>query len=367
MPDASSSVLKKKVPRRVGCLVLVFLLSGIWAVFEFQAERTVLAKPLEVYRDPDHRLLPDDPTAETNSDGLRCALEAEALPAEAMTILFAGDSFVFGVAVDRKSALPALFERGLREKSWAEKIHVINAAWPSASPLLALRLLRDVGAKYRPDLVLYGFDMSDFRDDLMYRNLIEKKGVYRMIDLMPASLWLAGRGAKAIVPDRLYERFFRMPKDRFFPVNRPLSETRQNLMPVWETLVEINRVCKEELEADFRLVVLPRNFQYSDRESPASWERGDYENLGPWVLAPFRFFEEQAAAAPFPIHSLLPAFQETDVFPTCYIGDPHWTPAGAQVAADALVEMAITQEWLPPPDSRRTNERQHKISVEQKR
>ncbi len=350
MCNASPSVLKKQVPRRVGCLVMLMLFAGIWAAFEIQAQRTVLAKPLAVYRDPDHRLQPLDPGVGTNSDGLRCRLEGDEIADSDFSILFFGDSFVFGPNVGREGALPRLFEQDLREAMESESIHVVNAAWPSASPLLALRLLRDVGTRYRPDLVLYGFDMSDFRDDLMYRNLIEKKGIYRLIDLMPASLWFAGRGAKAMAPDRLYKTVFRMPKDRFFAVNQSLSETRGDLMPVRQNLEEINTFCRDELKADFRVIVQPRNFQYSDRESPSSWERGQYENLGPFVLEPFVFFEEQAATAPFPIHSLLPAFRETDVFPTCYTGDPHWTPAGTQVAADALVEMAITQGWIAIPE-----------------
>jgi len=346
MTSDSSSFLKKRVSRKIGCLVLVLLFAGIWVAFEIQAQRTVLAEPLAVYRDPDHRLQPLDPGVGTNSDGLRCRLEADEMADSDFCVLFFGDSYVFGPNVGREGALPSLFERGLREALGTDRIHVVNAAWPSASPLLALRLLRDIGARYRPDLVLYGFDMSDFRDDLMYRNLIEKQGIYRMIDLMPASLWLAGRGAKAMVPEHLYRTVFRMPKDRFFAVNRPLHETRGDLMPVRQNLGEIHTFCRDELNADFRVIVQPRNFQYSDLESPSSWERGQYENLGPFVLEPFVFFEEQAATAPFPIHSLLPAFQETDIFPTCYTGDPHWTPAGTQVAADALVEMAVTQGWL---------------------
>ncbi len=335
---------------------MLVLFAGIWAVFEIQAQRTVLAKPLAVYRDPDHRLQPLDPGVGTNSDGLRCRLEADEIADSDFSVLFFGDSFVFGPNVGREGALPRLFERGLREAMETNRIHVVNAAWPSASPLLALRLLRDVGARYRPDLVLYGFDMSDFRDDLMYRNLIEKKGIYRMIDLMPASLWLAGRGAKAIAPDRLYRTVFRMPKDRFFAVNRPLDETRGDLMPVWQTLVEINSLCGDELNADFHVIVQPRNFQYSDRESPFSWERGDYRNLGPSVLEPFLFFNQQAGEAPFGVHSLLSAFEETDVFPTCYAGDPHWTPAGTQVAADALVEMAVRGGWVKGSKGQRVEE-----------
>jgi len=73
---------------------------------------------------------------------------------------------------------------------------------------------------------------------------------------------------------------------------------------------------------------------------------GQYQNLGPYVLEPFRFFAEQAKTAPFPVHSLLPAFQNTTVFPTCFTGDPHWSPAGTQVAADALAEMCLREGWL---------------------
>ncbi len=346
MPNVSPSILKKRVPRRVGCLVMLVLFAGIWVVFEIQAQKTVLAKHLAVYRDPDHRLRPLDSGVGTNSDGLRCRFEADEIADSDFSVLFCGDSFVFGPNVGREGALPRLFEQGLRRQCPEKEINVVNAAWPSASPLLARRLLRDVGISYQPDLVLYGFDMSDFRDDLMYRNLIEKKGIYRMVDRGPASLWLAGRGAKALMPDGLYRKVFRMPKDRFFAVNRPLHETRPDLLPVWQTLMEVNRLCSEDLNTEFRLIVLPRNFQYSDRESPSNWERGEYENLGPFVLEPFRFFDEQAASAPFAIHSLLPAFEQTDVFPTCYAGDPHWTPAGTQVAADALVEMAVEGRWM---------------------
>lgn len=318
----------------------------VWGIFEIQAQRTVLAEPLAVYHDPDHRLRPLDQGVGTNSDGLRYRFEAEEIPDAGFRVLFLGDSFVFGSGLGRENALPQRFERGLRQTLGTQQVHVVNAAWPSASPMLALRLLQDLGERYRPDLILYGFDMTDFRDDLMYRNLLEKRGIYRLIDIMPASLWLAGRVVREVPAERLYEMVFRMPRDRFFAVNRPLIETRRNMMPVWQKLVEIERFSRQQLHADFRLIVLPRNFQYSDRESPNSWERGDYENLGPWVKEPFRFFEEQAVEAPFEVHSLLPAFEETEVFPTCYVGDPHWTPAGTQVAADALVEIAIAGGWL---------------------
>lgn len=323
------------------------LVIGIVAAFEFQAQRSPLAAAFAVYRDPDHRLKPNDPGIGTNSDGLRCAVDAGDLPEDHFRILFLGDSFVFGPGVGREGALPARFEAGLQRAFGTERIDVVNAGWPSSSPGLGDRLLRDIGRRYRPDLVLYGLDMSDFRDDLMYGNLLERRGIYRLANALPATLWLAGRAARVALPDRLYRAVFRMPKDRFFAVNQPLEVSRPDLEPTWRHLVAMDRFSGTALDAEFRLIVFPRNFQYSGRESPLSWEQGEYEVLGPHVLEPFRYFEERAAMAPFPVHSLLDAFRKTTVFPTCFNADPHWTPAGTGVAAGALVEIAVDEGWIP--------------------
>ena len=337
---------KRDVPRPVGCAVVCVLIAAAWLVFEIEAQRSVLAGPTAVYRDPDHRLAPHDPRARTNGDGLRCALEAADITDDACTVLFAGDSFVFGVQVEPHEALPQRLQARLRERLGSDAIHVVNAGWESASPLLALRLLVDIGRKYRPDVVLYGFDMTDFRDDLMYRNLIGGKRLYSIAGVAPATLWLANRAARRALPEGAYQLLFGMPSDRFFAVNRPLSQSRELMMPAWRTIREMHEFSSRELGAEFVLVVLPRNFQYSDRESPASWELGQYRNLGPFVHEPFRFFEEQAMTAEFAVYSLLPAFERTTVFPTCFTGDPHWTPAGTAVAAEALAELCLRDGWL---------------------
>lgn len=347
------SILSKPVPRPIGCLVLIAVTAVCWWVFETRAERTVLYEPARVYRDPDHRLRKLDPGIGTNSDGLRGTPEADQIGDSDVVVFFCGDSFVYGPNMKPDGTIAALFERGLREHYPGLTIDVVNGGWPSSSPLLGLRLLRDIGAKYHPDLVLYGFDMSDFRDDLMYRNLLDRRGPYRLAGFAPATLWVANKAAKTVLPEGLYRRVFKMPSDRFFPVNQPLDESRPWMMASWRNLLAINEFAHRSLDADFRLVVFPRNFQYSRWESPESWERGDYEPLGPWVLEPFRFFHEQSVSSPFPVYSLLPAFRNTDVFPTCYPRDPHWTPAGTAVAADALVTMAVDGGWLEHAIGRR--------------
>ena len=191
--------------------------------FEAAARRSALKDILRIYRDPDHRMQPNDERAGTNSDGLRSALEADELPDDGVTVLFLGDSFVFGVQVERERALPQRFEAGLRRIYPDRNVNVVNAAWESASPFLALRLLQDLGPKYRPDIVVYGFDMTDFRDDLMYQNLLRRRGFYRLAAFAPATLWLLNQGAKAVDSENLYRWMFKMPTDRFFPANGPLA------------------------------------------------------------------------------------------------------------------------------------------------
>ena len=82
--------------------------------------------------------------------------------------------------------------------------------------------------------------------------------------------------------------------------------------------------------------VLPRSFQYSAREVPDNWEAPFYEVLGPHSLEPFRFFDELKRRVDYPIHALLDAFRETDVFPTCFDRDPYWNEAGQRVCAEAI-------------------------------
>jgi hypothetical protein len=81
------------------------------------------------------------------------------------------------------------------------------------------------------------------------------------------------------------------------------------------------------------LVILPRSFQYSALESPDSWEKNAYQNLGRYVHEPFNYFERVRDEVDYPIYPLLTDFQETDVFPTCFIDDPHYNASGAHLAA----------------------------------
>jgi lysophospholipase L1-like esterase len=287
--------------------------------------------------DVDHRFPGNNPGIGTNGDGIRTPREAAQFRAADENILFLGDSFTFGLGVTEREAFPAVTAALLRERLGRADIEAANFGWPSSSPLLSLRQLEDIGARYHPDLVVFAFDMTDFHDDLMYQRMLDRRGLYWWYDKLPLTLRTLERHAPELF-DRLYRRANAgLPGQRFFVVDRPLEETRPLLEPVVENLERMARAARG-MGADFVVLLLPRTFQYSAEESPDNWEAGSYTVLGPYSREPFRFFESIADRLTFPVLSLLPTFEHTTVFPTSQTDDPHWNADGHRVAAEAIAD-----------------------------
>jgi hypothetical protein len=287
--------------------------------------------------DVDHRFPGHNPGLGTNADGIRTPREAAEFRAGDENILFLGDSFTFGLGVTAEETFPAVTTTLLRERLSRADIESANFGWPSASPLLALRQLEDIGARYQPDLVVFALDMTDFHDDLMYQRMLDRRGLYWWYDKIPITLRTLERRAPKLF-DRLYASANAgLPRQRFFATEHPLEETRPLLEPVLANLERMAQAA-DRLGADFVVLLLPRAFQYSAEESPHNWEAAEYTVLGPYSREPFRYFDSIATELPFPVLSLLPAFEHTAVFPTCLADDPHWNADGHRVAAQAITD-----------------------------
>ena len=308
--------------------------------------------------DVDHRFPGHNAGLDTNADGIRTPREAAAFRAADENILFLGDSFTYGLGVTGEEAFPAVTARILRERLGRGDVEAANFGWPSSSPLLAARQLEDIGARYQPDVVLFALDMTDFHDDLMYQRMLERRGLYWWYDKIPITLRTLERRAPELF-DRLYASANRgLPRERFFATERPLEETRDLLAPVAENLERMARVARG-MGADFAVLLLPRSFQYSDRESPQNWEAAEYTVLGPYSREPFRWFDSIAERLSFPVVSLLPVFEHTTVFPTCLADDPHWNADGHRVAAEAIadyLEPLVRDRVLWNPDRLRDDD-----------
>ena len=328
--------------RRTLYRLLYTLVLGVAAIAALEiVGRGLLGNRLYVVNDVDHRMKAGS-SPDLNSDGIRSAREPEEFAPDGLNVIFLGDSFVYGDRLASSEAIPAVFEQIARRQLGREDIRVANFAWASSSPLLSLRLLRDIGKKYHPHLVLLAVDMTDFSEDIKYRRLLTRTGVYRLLPYVPVT-FLAVRSAVSMVPalESFHDRVFGFPPRRFFITDRPLEATRHYFAYIQESIDEIFRYSTNDLGARFVLFVFPRTYQYSSREATHNWEASEYEPLGPHAYEPFRYFDEIRHRRPYPIYSLLDDFRKTDVFPTAFDNDPHWTPAGARTAAEAIYRYCL--------------------------
>jgi putative membrane-bound dehydrogenase-like protein len=333
-----------------GLSVLFFLPTVIREIAEARVARIQHAEA-------DHRLLPD-PQRQINEDGIRFAGTAGDLEEEDFVVLFLGDAYTFGEGVDYEQAYPYVFERMAGARMEGRAVRAVNFGWASSSPLLSLRLLQEIGEKYRPDLVIYNLDMSDFHDDLVYqRELGEVSAeavadtVQRFYDDYLSWLRLGSEQVERLralqgleTPARDPETS--IPADRFFVTSQPLEASRSYMeRGVMKNLLAMERYCRDVLRVPMAVVVYPRHYQYSIRESPDNWERNAYTAQGPYVREPFRYLAEASDELPYPLIDLLPSFESSEEFPLYQQNDPHWTPAGHRLAAGAVLK-ALSEHGL---------------------
>ena len=308
--------------------------------------------------DIDHRPRPSPGLF--NEDGIQPDLPVSSVRAEDFNIIFLGDSFTMGATVRPFQTIPAQVEILL---SKTRPVRSLNFGWTSSSPILQLRQLRQIGARYKPDLVVQLFDMSDFADDMDYAAKLSMRQGYvvapTIFDYLSAGLsvalkvddpwrWLwrssvLGRAAAA----RRRERDVFTEHRRFFHASQPLHLSKPHLAATWTALQRTHAEARR-LGAGYALFILPRYQQFNRAEAPLDWEKNQWPPSDRYVLEPMRFFAEKARHAPFPIHSLLPDFKRGK-FPLIGPDDPHYNKRGFKLAAEAIVRHLRADRLLRSP------------------
>ena len=318
-------------------ITLLILPIGL-LLFEKIVPRFMTPERRAFLRDVDHRVKPGE--YGTNSDGIRTAKEAVEFHQEDTNVIFLGDSFVWGSFLPVDQTIPAQFERLAQTQHPDRGINAANFAWVSSSPILSYRLLKDIGPKYNPNIVILCIDMTDFSDDILYRHRIDKVGIFKLSEVAPLttlSLVKFGR----LTGTYKYLVGMDYPRQMFYATNQPLEKSEPFMSYMMVSVNEIYEYTTNDLQARFLVVVLPRGFQYSDRETPKNWEGKEYQALGPYVLEPFRYFDRIRPERPYPIYSLLDDFKQSNVFPTTWETDPHYNQAGAGIAALAIYRICL--------------------------
>lgn len=328
--------------------LLIMLLATIIA-FEVAIPR-IFGKwwpSINIVSNPDHRMTQEQ-YDDVNIDGIRSALDADAFRDEDFNIIVLGDSFVYGMLLGRQDTIPYRLEE-LAHAAGYNNVRVINFGWISSSPYLSLRLMRDIGKKYKPDLVIEVVDMTDFWDDTFYRRAVERRGFFAIGHWFPATSMLLGKWGREIIRQEWYSQaLWGVPWQRYFAMERPLDQTRSYLDAVVSNLDETERYVTDVLQARFMVFVMPRSVQYSERETPDD-HNDEYTRLGPYSLEPFRYFADIAPGKSYPVISLLDDFRHTTVFPLTFEHDPHHTSAGNKESARFIWERLQQQGVLPRP------------------
>jgi len=299
------------------------------------------------FKDIDHRLEPN--THENNADGIRSQKQSQDFKPEDFNIIFLGDSFVYGLGVPPQFAIPQQFESIATTRHPEMSINVANFGWISSSPYLSLRLLKDIGSKYHPDVIFLCIDMTDFHDDVVYTYLLEKPTLtYKAITYIPGIVLLfkdiLEHYSSHPTLNNMYEKIFGVPNDRYFIAHQPLGQTEKYCRPIIDSINNTYEYATHTLKAKFILTIFPRSFHYSNTEDPHRQEAGAYEVVGPYIYEPFKLFEQLQKNVPYPVYSLLQHFLNTDVFPTCFADDPHWNENGNRVAAEGLYDIAQQEQ-----------------------
>src|SRR5262245_49480989 len=111
----------------------------------------------------------------TNSLGLRDREYPEAKPPGGVRILLLGDSFTEGWTLDFEDVVAKRIERDLAGRC-QRRYEVINGGNASYSPILEYLLLKEIGPRLRPDIVVLNFDMTDVHDDVVRTPLARLDG-----------------------------------------------------------------------------------------------------------------------------------------------------------------------------------------------
>lgn len=277
-----------------------------------------------------------------NQDGIRTYKQRP--PAQfsrdAFNMIFLGDSFTQGYMVQKNESFPMQLGELLEKASPDFSFNIANFGWISSSPLLSYQRLEMLGKKYNPDLVVLCLDMTDFHDDLKYRDQLENPKYFSPFTFFLYRFHLASRWFEFKKGFRFFAREPKIPEQRYFIVNQPLNKSRKYLGEIEKNIRAIDAYVREVLHAHFVLVLLPRHIQYNAMETLQNkLEPGEYTPMGPYVFEPFVWLEEFGRKVEFPVFSLLDDFKNSGVFPTCLATDPHWNRQGHAVAARGMLKI----------------------------
>lgn len=275
-------------------------------------------------------------------------------------LFFTGDSMTRGERLMPFQAFPEKVQDLLAKGRPRHSVRAVNGGWDSSSPILQLRQLMQIGPRYKPDVIIQAFDMTDFHNDLHYDKRLRElkfrestelsifRAMYIRLSLLAGVDRLGAWLRNHFVPTARFESDdYDAPGDvpQLFAMLQSLEESQKDMELSWRTILRTHEFARS-IGANYMLLVLPRWQQYNRDECPRCPR--DPVDKSPFVGEPLRFFRERAATAPFPIVIPDEDFRASGVFPTTFDDDFHYNEAGHAVVAGAVARALIDAGWGPP-------------------
>ena len=309
---------------------------SIYHYYHSDTQANAYLQTMLLYQDVNH-FMDKRNHNDLNSDNIRYHRESTDHKKKDINVVFLGDSFVYGFLLSHQASIPYQFEEIAREKFSEKSINGINFGWASGSPYIELNLLKKLGKKYRPDVVVLDLDLGDFSDDIRYEMMDKQQTIYRFGTLLPFTTLLLDTFSKKL-DAKNYEKFVGHPKSQLFINERPLKDSLPYLKNHTEKNIDaIYKYTTNKLGAKFILFINPKTFHYNENESPNNWLK-DIIKKTPYSFEIFDYIQNMSEIKPYPVISLLPIFKATRIFPTAFDNDAHWNRAGYKIAATEMVE-----------------------------
>ncbi len=285
-------------------------------------------------------------------------------PENTYRIFYVGDSTTHGT-VNEGKRLPDIIENELNEiyESTGKNIEVINTGTSSYSTMLYYLLIKTEILKYDPDLVVINVDMTDIRDDYIYKELAEFDDNGLPIAVRPSDD--KERSKYVLTPQgkvkiSLSQRINAYIAERSFTVRtlekmllkiagaeKPepdptaLKTPGDWLRTTWDETTEDNvEYLMEVLTATIELL------QSKDIKVMISGVPHYYQYAGDWSAKPHKVLAQTAEEAGVPYLNSYEALKDqiigTDVTQYYWINDPtHFNEAGNAIWAEAQLEFIM--------------------------
>jgi hypothetical protein len=318
-----------------------------------------------------------DVTYQINSYGLRDNEISIEKPANTYRILMLGDSYTFGIGNNLEDTFSKKLEQLLNAQGGSLHYEVINGGCSSYSPILEYLFLVNKGLALHPDLVILNYDPSDVQDDYKYSQIAEFDGEGHPTKVHPIDVqWYfkeLRKGYQSSIPylDRsaLYqfvmERYYQLKGERNAPrfyeeakiisgnIEYDRDFTMRENVGDWKPYF-VNSACYLTMIADllksknirFAIASYPYGNLVSDKEWSMGRRLRGFDNKV-YSTKLFDYLADFTRSENIPFLNMTPDFLASKNFPLYYSFDGHFTPAGHEVAAEALLKFVEEKSLVP--------------------